>query len=155
LKIEQDFWKNYNMITQVEALWLSKMSKSIIHINYINETFFETQCDMKKQLKNIEKQFKKAIEKLTQHMLEEQALCAKFSDVNMRNFILAVIIRFIRKNQQQLRMKYEEKHTQLMLIVNDIHLVKEFYDLKPNFLQVLLFFHSIIIIVSDQNSLVF
>ena len=132
LKIEQDFWKTYNRNTQVETDWLlSKMSKEMIKMYYINENFFKTQQDMKNRFKTIERQLTKAIEKLHQHMLHEQV--CKLSPIDM-NFILTIIIAFARHNQQQLRIEYEEKLTHLMIIVNDIRFVKEFYDLKPNFL---------------------
>ena len=138
LKTEQDFWKTYNRNTQGEVDWLlSKMSKWMIKMNYISESFFKTQHDMKNRLKTIERQLIKAIEKLHQHMLHEQV--CKLSPIDI-NFIFTTIIGYVRHNQQQLRIEYEQKLTHLMIIVNDIRLVKEFYDLKPNFLQVLLSF---------------
>lgn len=146
LKMEQDFWKNYNMNTQIEALWLSKMSKSMINMTYISEIFLRTQHDMNQHLKIIEKRLKQAIEKLTERLLEEQEeeIFLKLPNTQqMKGFILAIIIRFIRQNQQQLRTKYNEKHSQLMLIVDDIRIVKAFNDFKPTLLQVLLFFFSI------------
>ena len=132
LKMEQDFWKTYHNNTQIEVHWLSKMSETMLKCNNISDKFIKTQNYMNKHLKIIESQLQQAIQKLNEH-LQQQVL--KLSSIDM-SLLTAVTIVFVRQDQSQLCKKYEEKNSELMLNVNDIRLVKEFYDLKPNDVQV-------------------
>ena len=136
--MEQDFWKTYNNNTQIEVHWLSKMSETMLKCNNISETFLKTQNCMNKHLKIIENRLQQAVQKLNEHLQEQQQV-SKLSTIDMR-LLTAVTIAFVRQDQSQLCKKYEEKNSELMLNVNDIRLVKEFYDLKPNDVQVSSFF---------------
>ena len=136
LKMEQDFWKTYHNNTQIEVHWLSKMSETMLKYNNISETFVKTQNYMNKHLKIIESQLQQAIQKLNEHLQEQQQQqVLKLSTIDM-SLITPVTIAFVRQDQSQLCKKYEETNSELMLYVNDIRLVEEFYDLKPNNVQV-------------------
>ena len=140
-KIEQDFWKSYQTETRIEFLWLSKMNESMLESNNISKEFLKNQRSMSQNLKYIEKRLPKNLKKLDDRLQEreeeEEFLQLSTAD---KSLLTATILALVRQDQPKLRNKYEKKHSQLMLNVNDIRLVKQFYDLKPDEMQLSLLF---------------
>ncbi|CAF3554050.1 unnamed protein product [Adineta steineri] len=131
LIMEQDFWKTYQSHTHVEALWISNMSKAMLEYHSISVVFFNLENFMNQQLEIIEKQLHEAFVILTEYLQEEEEQIFKSSTIDT-NLLTATSIALVRQDQSPLHKKYEELTFQLILNVNDIRLVKEFYDLKPD-----------------------
>ena len=140
LKMEQDLWQTYHNVTRPEILWLSSMAKSEMKRNRISLTFFKTEEYLKKHLKIIEQKFKTAIYQLVQYLEQQTQHSHPLSDLPLsiidRTLLSASIIEFVRDDRRRLREQLEEKGKLLMLIANDVRLVKAFYDLKPTAEQV-------------------
>ena len=138
LKIELDLYRAYLNRTQSIVCWISRMYPELIQFNNIDARFPRTHIFVKKYLKIIEKQFyqvKKNLIDYVQHQEEHQI--STLSSIDM-SLLRAFIYTFVRQDQRQqnLYINMEHKKNLLSIYADDVQLVKEFYALKPNFVQV-------------------
>ncbi|CAF1489917.1 unnamed protein product [Adineta steineri] len=139
LIMEQDFWITYQSHTHVEVLWLSNMSKAMLEYHSISRVFFKIENFMNQQLKIIEKQLHEAFIILAEYLQkeeEEKDQIFKSSTIDT-SLLIATTIALVRHDQSPLHKKYEELTFQLILNVNDIRLVREFYGLNPDEVQII------------------
>ena len=139
LTMELDLYKTYINMTQPETLWFSQISISVIKYNKICQNLFKIHTYIKKQLKMIDSQLQKSTQKVIKFVQQEEQQVSTLSIMDM-NLLKAFISTFVRQDQQQLNGELDKKRHLLMLNMNDVRLVKEFFDLKPSPQQVVLLF---------------
>ncbi|CAF1358957.1 unnamed protein product [Rotaria sp. Silwood1] len=134
LKMELDSYKSYIDRTQSEYLWLSQLRKMRMKEDNIDENFSETQKYIRYQLRITEQSLSKAITKLINCIQNQEAISG--SSVMDMTLLKAYIITFVRQDYRELHDDVEQKKRLLLLKANDVRLVKEFFDLKPNSIQI-------------------
>ncbi|CAF4290312.1 unnamed protein product [Rotaria sordida] len=134
LKMELDSYKSYIDRTESVYLWLSQLSVSKMQELNIDKNFYRTQTYIKYELSITEQRLSEAIIKLI-NCIENQEAISGLSVMDM-TLLKAYIITFVRQDYRELHDDVVQKKTLLFLMADDVRLVKEFFNFKPNSIQV-------------------
>jgi hypothetical protein len=144
LKIERDYWTHVHNLGMPAMTWLSTVVKNVKQQNYINWDYPRTVENVLHRQKIIENKLLQAESDLNAHLQQQsngfcEQIQNKTSIDHIMNIISQALSVLIQHDLHQLRTNYEHKKVLLKFDVNDVHLVKSFYDLNPTEEQVYTF----------------
>ena len=133
LKAEQDFWVLYMTTAMAEADWLSQLPKKTLTSSHIQWPYCKTEKNIRKRQIAIQKKLEVAALKLNEHLQQPLPLLLNPSEATNHtvNNLSVAVLSFVHKGQQRLRDGFKRKEAALKLEVNDIRLVKSFWELQP------------------------
>jgi hypothetical protein len=145
LKIEQDYWTHVLNLAMPAMAWLSTVVKDVKEKNCINWDYPRTVDNVFNRQKIIHNKLLKAQNDLNahfrtqQHQLPDQ-FCTQMQNNTSNNHMMSILSDalavLIQNDFGQLRTYFERKKILLKFDVNDVELVKSFYDLNPTKEQV-------------------
>jgi len=147
LKIEQNYW-NYvlNLLTTPIGIWLSVVSKNMTKENFINWDHTKTKINIKSRQEFLKSKLINTQKMLEMHLQQSDSwYCPKEnnSKAHLLNIISKGLSVLIENSLYYFRLNFQQKTTLLKFDIIDAHLVKTFYDLKPNEEQVSILFYNI------------
>ena len=137
-KVEQDFWQLYMTTAIAEAIWLSQLPKTTFTSSHIQWPYCKTEKNIRKRQKAIQKKLAMAESKLNEYVQQPLPLLMQPDDSTNRamSSLAVAILSFVQKGQKRLRDGFKRKEAALAIDINDIRLVKSFWDLRPTQEQV-------------------
>ncbi len=145
LNIEHDYWTYVLNLDMPAMHWLSTISKNVKQRNYINWDYPRTVENILHRKRIIENKLLKTENDLNVYLQQQQTvqffhqMQNKTSIDHAMNIISKALVVMIRNGLHQLHTNFEHKKILLQFDVNDVHLVKSFYDLNPTEEQVYTF----------------
>lgn len=137
-KAESDFWQVYVATARSEALWLSEVPKEMIHRSHIHWTYCTTAKNIDRRQNDLQKKSELAAIQLNEHMQKTPPFPIGSNSTNVRimNHLSGAILTFVNKGQQQLQDGFKRREAALKLDIEDVRLVKSFYQQVPSEKQV-------------------
>ncbi|CAF4124668.1 unnamed protein product [Adineta steineri] len=138
LKIEKDYWTHVLNLGMPAMIWLSAIVKNVKQQNDINWDYPRTVHNVKHRQKIIDNKLLQAENALNAHLqqqlpnefcIQKQNKMSIDQAMHITSKALAVLIE---NGLHQLHTNFEHKKILLKFDVNDVHLVKSFYDLNPS-----------------------
>ena len=116
-----------------EASWLSQLPKKTLTSSHVQWPYCNTEKNIQKRQKAIQKKLAMAESKLNEYLQQPLPLLMKPDESTNRAMgsLAVAILSFVQKDQQRLRDGFKRKEAALKLNINDIRLVKSFWDLRP------------------------
>ena len=138
LKAEQDFWELYMTSAMIEANWLSQLPQKTLTSSHIQWSYCKTEKNIRKRQQTIQKKLEGAAVKLNEHLQQPLPLLLNPSESMSHavNNLSVAVLSVVHKGQQRLRDGFKRKEVALKLEINDIRLVKSFWELQPTQEQV-------------------
>ena len=132
-KVEQDFWQLFMTTEMTEASWLSQLPKKTLTSSYIQWPYFRTEKNIRKRQKAIQKKSAMTESKLNEYLQQPLPLLMKPEEPTNHalNSLAVAILSFVQKSQKRLRDGFQRKEAASVIHINDIRLVKYFWDLQP------------------------
>lgn len=120
-KAEQDFWELYMTTAIAEANWLSQLPKN-----------------MQKRQKAIRNKLAVAVSQLNEHLQQSVPSVLESSEPmnDTVNNLSAAVLSLVHNGQQRLRDEFKRKEATLKSDINDIRLIRAFWELRPTQEQV-------------------
>ncbi|CAF1261183.1 unnamed protein product [Rotaria sp. Silwood1] len=140
LKIEEDYWNYVADVAMPTVRWLSQTSKNITHRNFINWDYPRTEYNIRHRQRIIDNKLKQVEANLKIHLqqrphCEEQGNATSFDQtMNMIDEALTILLM---KDLEKYVEYFQHKKLILNFDLNEVYLVKSFYDCNPTEEQVL------------------
>lgn len=141
LKIECDYWSYVsNLINMPIIIWLSEAGKDFSKKNSINWDHTKTTSNIQHRQYIIHEKLHEAENNLNFHLQQSYLHYGNIQDqffmVHFIDIITNALHNLIDNNLYYLRINFEQKKLLLNFDINDVHIVKSFYDLNPTETQV-------------------
>jgi hypothetical protein len=141
LNIEHDYWTYVLNLGMPAMVWLSTITRNLKHRNYINWDYPWTVDNVLHRQNIIENKLVKVENDLSVHLQQQSDLfCEQIQNKTSIDHVMTIVSKalvvMIHNGLHQLRTNFEHKKILLQFDVNDVHLVKSFYDLNPSEEQV-------------------
>ena len=125
LQLKQDYYEQYYRVVHEAGMGSSTLSKEVIKQSHLHRIEFITEGNMERRRQSTIEALKRAEETLEKHKQSTMP--------NLSPLILA----FVRKGQHKLSAEFKRKLLLLQYDVNNVQLVKAFYESQPTEDQVL------------------
>ena len=137
-KMEFEFWQIYVTTAKNEALWLSQLSKEVIYQSYISWQYCTTEKNIEKRQKELKKKSEMAATKVNEHIQKAPPIPSPRSSqvTYIMNHLSDAIITFVNKSQKSLQDRFKKREVTLKLDIEDVRLMKKFYQQEPSEQQV-------------------
>lgn len=144
LNIEQDYWTYVLNLGMPAMHWLSTINKNVKQRNYINWDYPRTVDNVLHRKKIVENKLLNAKDDLNVYLQQPVQLFDQLQNNtsidHAMNIISEALVIMIDNGLHSLHTNFQHKKILLNFDVNDVHLVKSFYDFNPTEEQVYIFF---------------
>lgn len=135
LHIEEDYWKQVIQLAMSAIKRLSFMPKNITRENSINWDYPRTENNLRHRLNLINNKVQQAKHKLNTHCLHNSVF-VKHENTNDSDLSMAIIndatTNLIENGLTRWRQYFEQRKIILSFDIQEVQLVKSFYELNPD-----------------------